>query len=45
MNTKKRIFSLNIRNDRTCGNVFAFLVEKVAAGDQDFFIARRAKHV
>lgn len=46
MSTQRKIFSHGIRDNHICGNVSAFLAEKMAAGSQDFLIAREdARHV
>lgn len=45
MKTRKSIFSLDIRDDHTCGNVPAFQTEEMIAGNQGFLIASEARHV
>lgn len=45
MKSRKSIFSLDIRDDHTCGNVPAFQTEAMAAASQCFRIAREARHV
>jgi hypothetical protein len=45
MKTRKSIFSLDIRDDHTCGNVPAFQVDEMIAGSQGFLIVREARHV
>lgn len=45
MKTRKSIYSLDIRDDHTCGNVPAFQTEEMIAGNQGFIIAREARYV
>lgn len=46
MKTRKSIFSLDIRDDHTCGNVPAFQTEEmIADSSQGFLIAKEARHV
>ncbi len=45
MKTRKSIFSLDIRDDHTCGNVPAFQTEEMASGSKRFRIAREARYV
>ncbi len=45
MKTRKSIFSLDIRDDHTCGNVPTFQTAEMAAGSQRFLIAKEARHV
>ena len=45
MKTKKSMFSLDIRDDHTCGNVPAFQTEEMAADSQGFLIVGEARHV
>jgi hypothetical protein len=45
MKTRKSIFSLDMRDDHTCGNVPAFQTEEMAAASQHLLIAMEARHV
>ena len=45
MKNRKSIFSLDVRDDHTCGSVPVFQVKEIAADGQGFLIVGEARHV